>query len=222
MPTPTPPFRSVGDFIRAQRELMSLSMRQLAEMAQVSNPYLSQIERGVYKPSAQVLKGIADALDMSAETLYREAGLLDDSVERPALSVEEAIRVDLRLTHEGKQALIQVYQGLVAAQPAPEPSSRAPMASRAAAATASVARRAVTRTVRKAATGAAAASRTRTAKPVRKAPAAATARKSKSATTAVKSTSARARKSATARTTKTTATVKPARKAPAKSTRRSR
>jgi transcriptional regulator with XRE-family HTH domain len=204
----------VGDFIRAQRELMSLSMRQLAEMAQVSNPYLSQIERGVYKPSAQVLKGIADALDMSAETLYREAGLLDDSVERPALSVEEAIRVDLRLTHEGKQALIQVYQGLVAAQPAPEPSSRAPMASRAAEATASVARRAVTRTVRKAATGA--------AKPVRKAPAAATARKSKSATTAVKSTSARARKSATARTTKTTATVKPARKAPAKSTRRSR
>ncbi len=197
MPTPTPPFRSVGDFIRAQRELMSLSMRQLAEMAQVSNPYLSQIERGVYKPSAQVLKGIADALDMSAETLYREAGLLDDSVERPALSVEEAIRVDLRLTHEGKQALIQVYQGLVAAQPAPEPSSRAPMASRAAEATASVARRAVTRTVRKAATGA--------AKPVRKAPAAAT-----------------ARRSATARTTKTTATVKPARKAPAKSTRRSR
>jgi transcriptional regulator with XRE-family HTH domain len=187
----------VGDFIRAQRELMSLSMRQLAEMAQVSNPYLSQIERGVYKPSAQVLKGIADALDMSAETLYREAGLLDDSVERPALSVEEAIRVDLRLTHEGKQALIQVYQGLVAAQPAPEPSSRAPMASRAAEATASVARRAVTRTVRKAATGA--------AKPVRKAPAAAT-----------------ARRSATARTTKTTATVKPARKAPAKSTRRSR
>ena len=58
-------------------------MRQLAEMAKVSNPYLSQIERGVYKPSAQVLKGIADALDMSAETLYREAGLLDDSVERP-------------------------------------------------------------------------------------------------------------------------------------------
>lgn len=123
MPTPPPPFRSVGDFIRSQRELMSLSMRQLAEMAQVSNPYLSQIERGVYKPSAQVLKGIADALDMSAETLYREAGLLDDSVERPAVSVEDAIRVDPRLTQEGKQALIQVYQGLTAAQPVPQPAS---------------------------------------------------------------------------------------------------
>jgi len=130
MPTPPPPFRSVGDFIRSQRELMSLSMRQLAEMAQVSNPYLSQIERGVYKPSAQVLKGIADALDMSAETLYREAGLLDDSLERPGLSVEDAIRVDPRLTQEGKQALIQVYQGLVAAQPAPARSAAPQRAAR--------------------------------------------------------------------------------------------
>ncbi len=128
MPTPPPPFRSVGDFIRSQRELMSLSMRQLAEMAQVSNPYLSQIERGVYKPSAQVLKGIADALDMSAETLYREAGLLDDSLERPAVSVEDAIRVDPRLTQEGKQALIQVYQGLIAAQPMP--AARGPVPAR--------------------------------------------------------------------------------------------
>ena len=129
MPTPPPPFRSVGDFIRSQRELMSLSMRQLAEMAQVSNPYLSQIERGVYKPSAQVLKGIADALDMSAETLYREAGLLDDSVERPAMSVEDAIQVDPRLTQEGKLALIQVYQGaLIAAQPAPERRAQRPAA----------------------------------------------------------------------------------------------
>jgi transcriptional regulator with XRE-family HTH domain len=119
MPDSRPPFKPVGDFIRSQRELMSLSMRQLAEMAKVSNPYLSQIERGVYKPSAQVLKGIADALDMSAETLYREAGLLDDSLERPELSVENAIRVDPRLTPEGKQALIQVYQGLVGAQPTP-------------------------------------------------------------------------------------------------------
>ncbi len=127
MDTPTPPFKSVGDFIRSQRELMSLSMRQLAEMAKVSNPYLSQIERGVYTPSAQVLKGIADALDMSAERLYREAGLLDDEIERPALSVEDAIRVDPRLTQEGKQALMQVYQGLVRAHgPAsePEPSRR--------------------------------------------------------------------------------------------------
>src|SRR6202049_3659282 len=127
MPDPTPPFKSVGDFIRTQRELMSLSMRQLAGMANISNPYLSQIERGVYTPSAQVLKGIADALDMSAETLYREAGLLDDSVERPGLSVEDAIRVDARLTQEAKQALIQVYRGLVATQ---QPSQDHPKASR--------------------------------------------------------------------------------------------
>lgn len=139
MPAPTPPFKSVGDFIRTQRELMSLSMRQLAGLAKVSNPYLSQIERGVYTPSAQVLKGIADALDMSAETLYREAGLLDDSVERPSLSVEDAIRVDGRLTQEARQALIQVYRGLVAAQqpsttararpprPARKPAAKAPL-----------------------------------------------------------------------------------------------
>ena len=93
-------------------------MRQLAGLAKVSNPYLSQIERGVYTPSAQVLKGIADALDMSAETLYREAGLLDDSVERPILTVEDAIRVDGRLTQEAKQALIQVYRGLIASSAA--------------------------------------------------------------------------------------------------------
>ena len=112
-PEPTPSLRSVGEFIRSQRELMSLSMRQLAEMAKVSNPYLSQIQRGVYTPSAQVLKGIAGALDLSTETLYQQAGLLDDTLERPAQSVEDAIRMDRRLTQEGKQALIQVYRGLV-------------------------------------------------------------------------------------------------------------
>jgi hypothetical protein len=75
-----------------------------------------------------VLKGIADALDMSAETLYREAGLLDDSVERRSQSVEDAIRVDPRLTQEGKQALIQVYRGLVGSQPSPteRPATRQP------------------------------------------------------------------------------------------------
>src|ERR1700730_4114285 len=103
MPEPAPPFKSVGDFIRTQRELMSLSMRQLAGLAKVSNPYLSQIERGVYTPSAQVLKGIADALDLSAETLFQRAGLLDKTFERPAQRVEDAIRMDPQLTREGKQ-----------------------------------------------------------------------------------------------------------------------
>ena len=113
MSAPAPPFGSLGEFIRSQRELMSLSLRQLAQTAKVSNPYLSQIERGVYTPSAQVLKGIADALDISAETLFQQAGLLDDTFERPAQSVEDAIRIDPQLTKEGKQALIQVYRGLV-------------------------------------------------------------------------------------------------------------
>ena len=113
MSAPPPSFGSLGEFIRSQRELMSLSLRQLAETAKVSNPYLSQIERGVYTPSAQVLKGIADALDISAETLFQQAGLLDNTFERPAQSVEDAIRMDPQLTKEGKQALIQVYRGLV-------------------------------------------------------------------------------------------------------------
>jgi hypothetical protein len=72
----------------------------------------------VYTPSAQVLKGIADALDISAETLFQEAGLLDDTVERPAQSVEDAIRMDGRLTKEGKQALIQIHRRLVSTREA--------------------------------------------------------------------------------------------------------
>jgi transcriptional regulator with XRE-family HTH domain len=204
MPTPLPPFRSVGDFIRSQRELMSLSMRQLAEMAQVSNPYLSQIERGVYKPSAQVLKGIADALDMSAETLYREAGLLDDSVERPVPTVEDAIRVDPRLTQEGKQALIQVYQGLIAAQPAAA-AAAAPMApsagpARKSRSTAPARRSPSTTTARKSATAA----------PARKSATAAPARTSSS--------TGPARKSPSASTSRKPAGTPPARKAAARST----
>jgi transcriptional regulator with XRE-family HTH domain len=121
MSAPEPSLRSVGAFIRTQRELMSLSMRQLAEMAKVSNPYLSQIERGLFTPSAQVLKGIAGALDLSTETLYQQAGLLDAADEPSAQSVEEAIRMDRRLTQEGKQALTQVYRGLVrAGEPGPD------------------------------------------------------------------------------------------------------
>src|SRR2546430_2602380 len=79
----------LGDFLRMQRNLADLSLRQLAELADVSNAYLSQVERGIYTPSAQVLKNLADALHLSAETLYQQAGLLD---EEPAQrGVEEAI-----------------------------------------------------------------------------------------------------------------------------------
>jgi len=104
-------WRSLGDFIRSQRELANLSMRQLAEIAKISNPYLSQVERGLYKPSAEVLKQIANALHLSAETMYAQAGLLDKTVdgENPH-GVEHAIKLDPRLTVDQKEALIRIYR----------------------------------------------------------------------------------------------------------------
>ena len=102
----------LGPFIRMQRELAHLSLRQLSETSKVSNAYLSQVERGVYRPSAQVLKGIADALHLSVETLYARAGLLDEEPE-PRAGVEEAIRLDEGLTAEQKDTLIRVYRGFV-------------------------------------------------------------------------------------------------------------
>jgi transcriptional regulator with XRE-family HTH domain len=107
---------AVGEFIRAQRRLANLSLRQLASMAQVSNPYLSQIERGLHRPSAQVLKGIADALEISAQSLYAQAGLLDEAREPVSGGVEQAVRLDPSLTTEQKETLIRVYRGLLAAK----------------------------------------------------------------------------------------------------------
>jgi transcriptional regulator with XRE-family HTH domain len=104
----------LGEFIRLQREIAHMSLRQLGELADVSNAYLSQVERGLYQPSAQVLKGIADALHISAEELYARAGLLDDDETRAAPSVEEAVRLDERLTPEQKETLLGVYRGFVA------------------------------------------------------------------------------------------------------------
>jgi transcriptional regulator with XRE-family HTH domain len=102
----------LGEFIRAQRRLAQLSLRQLAELADVSNAYLSQVERGLYRPSAHVLKNLADALQISAESMYTQAGLLDrDSTPARQPSVEEAIQLDESLTAEQKRALIGVYRG---------------------------------------------------------------------------------------------------------------
>jgi transcriptional regulator with XRE-family HTH domain len=105
----------IGEFIRAQRGLAKLSLRQLAKAAQVSNAYLSQVERGVYKPSAKVLRHLSEALHVSAETLYAKAGFLDerdpDSDVNP--SVEDAIRLDPRLNPEQKETLTRVYRGFV-------------------------------------------------------------------------------------------------------------
>ena len=101
----------LGEFIRLQREIAHMSLRQLGELADVSNAYLSQVERGLYHPSAQVLKGIADALQISAQELYARAGLLNEEARPP--SVEEAIRLDDRLTAGQKAALLGVYRGFV-------------------------------------------------------------------------------------------------------------
>ena len=104
----------LGAFIRAQRELAQLSLRQLADLSQVSNAYLSQVERGLYRPSGQILKSIADALKISQEAVFARAGLLDeDEQARPVAGVEETIRLDERLTPEQKETLIRVYRGFL-------------------------------------------------------------------------------------------------------------
>lgn len=106
------PRNYLGDFIRDQREITRLSLRQLANLAHISNPYLSQIERGLYQPSANVLKGIADALGIPPEKLYAAAGWFEPEKEDEA-DVEAAIRTDSRLTASQKEALIAVYRGFL-------------------------------------------------------------------------------------------------------------
>ena len=102
----------VGQFIRHQRERSAMSLRKLADLAGISNPYLSQIERGLRKPSADILKSVAKGLSISAETLYERAGIIEKR-ERP--SVIEAIDDDADLTPKQKQALVQVYRSFASA-----------------------------------------------------------------------------------------------------------
>jgi transcriptional regulator with XRE-family HTH domain len=105
---------ALGQFIRGQRQLAQLSLRELAERARVSNPYLSQIERGLHEPSVRVLKAIATALGLPAETLLAEAGLLEDDDEATPVATESAIRSDVALSAEQKDALLAVYRSYVA------------------------------------------------------------------------------------------------------------
>jgi transcriptional regulator with XRE-family HTH domain len=97
----------IGAYIRSQREGAQVSLRQLAKTAGVSNPYLSQIERGLRKPSAEILQQIAKGLRISAEVLYVRAGFLD---ERPAGAVVDAVLADPDLTERQKQVLLDVYR----------------------------------------------------------------------------------------------------------------
>jgi transcriptional regulator with XRE-family HTH domain len=99
---------SIGEYIREQREQAKISMRQLAQSAGVSNPYLSQIERGLRKPSADILQQIAKGLRISAEALYVQAGILED---RPADSgVRSALLADPQLSERQKQVLVEIYE----------------------------------------------------------------------------------------------------------------
>ena len=110
MEQPPDRWHDLGDFIRQQRNAARLSLRKLSELAGISNPYLSQIERGLRKPSAEILQQIARGLRMSAETLYVRAGILDERDDEHDL-VGEILR-DPFITEDQKQTLIKVYLSL--------------------------------------------------------------------------------------------------------------
>ena len=99
--------RDIGEYIRQQRNNAKISLRQLAKQAGVSNPYLSQIERGLRKPSAEILQQIAKGLRISAEALYVQAGILDLPKGGP---VVDAVRADTELTERQKQVLLDIYE----------------------------------------------------------------------------------------------------------------
>jgi transcriptional regulator with XRE-family HTH domain len=118
---------ALGAFIREQRKRANLSLRQLAELTSLSNPYLSQVERGLHQPSVRVLKALSGALNVSAETLMTQAGLIDVIAGEPAGATdteapnvpgtEDAIRADPRLGEEQKAALLAVYRSMLASAP---------------------------------------------------------------------------------------------------------
>jgi transcriptional regulator with XRE-family HTH domain len=118
---------ALGAFIREQRKRANLSLRQLAELTSLSNPYLSQVERGLHQPSVRVLKALSGALNVSAETLLAQAGLIDamtagtngatDTREPNVPGTEQAIVADQRLGDDQKAALIAVYRSMLASAP---------------------------------------------------------------------------------------------------------
>jgi len=110
----------LGGFIRAQRQLANLSLRQLSAMTDVSNAYLSQLERGLHQPSVRVLGSIAEALNISAETLLEQAGLSGETTAPDLDATEAVLRSDKRLNEAQKRALLSVYRSYVEAN-TPEP-----------------------------------------------------------------------------------------------------
>jgi transcriptional regulator with XRE-family HTH domain len=108
---------ALGEIIRKQRELAELSMRQFAELAGISNPYLSQIERGLRAPSQRVLDEIAKALSLSADALYEQAGMTPPGSEPEENAVLEAIAGDPHLTARQRKALAEIYESFVSSAP---------------------------------------------------------------------------------------------------------
>jgi transcriptional regulator with XRE-family HTH domain len=105
--------RAFGEFVRAQRELAQVSQRNLARMAGMSDSYLSQLERGNYRPSPQVVKALAQAFGLEPKQLYMMLGFIDDDETGGRPSVEQAIQLDERLTQAQKESLLSVYRSFV-------------------------------------------------------------------------------------------------------------
>ncbi|MFJ5834768.1 helix-turn-helix domain-containing protein [Streptomyces sp. NPDC093089] len=129
---------NLGEYLREQRRTAQLSLRQLADAAGVSNPYLSQIERGLRKPSAEVLQQVAKALRISAETLYVRAGILDEK-EREELETRAVILADPSINERQKQVLLQIYDSFRKENAAEAAAAAAAAAAEAEAATATAA-----------------------------------------------------------------------------------
>jgi transcriptional regulator with XRE-family HTH domain len=111
-----PRVRQLGEYIRLQRQMADLSLRGMADLTKVSNAYLSQIERGLHQPSLRVLQAIAEALDIPADTLLAEAGVVYGTSAHPAATrtgTEAAIRSDPDLTAEEREALLRIYKSFV-------------------------------------------------------------------------------------------------------------
>jgi transcriptional regulator with XRE-family HTH domain len=113
----TTAFDAFGKYLRSQRQLARLTLRELSEITKISNPYLSQIERGLHQPSIKVIKSLADALNLSAEAMLAQAaGLDDDDAHVPNTGTEAAIRADVRLSESQKQALLSVYRSFLSSE----------------------------------------------------------------------------------------------------------
>ena len=116
LPTPASSVHDLGAYLRQQRQNANLSVRQLSALTGVSNPYLSQVERGLRRPSAEILQRLAQGLSVSAESLYVRAGLLDSAHGGRGPDVRSAIRLDGRLREDQRRALLRLYDGFVAAE----------------------------------------------------------------------------------------------------------